>query len=83
MTILTMLQQSVILTVFGMAIVFAFLWLMILCVNVIGKIIHKAGLDKDVREPEKAPPKKPAVKPEVIAAISAAVARQKESETAP
>jgi Na+-transporting methylmalonyl-CoA/oxaloacetate decarboxylase gamma subunit len=32
-----MLQQSLTLTVLGMAVVFAFLWLMVICVNGAGK----------------------------------------------
>ena len=55
MTIIEMLQQSAILTVLGMAIVFLFLWIMIVCVNVIGKLIHKMvwarGKDKQQRPP--------------------------------
>ncbi|MDR2095190.1 MAG: OadG family protein [Treponema sp.] len=49
MTILDMLQQSVILTIFGMTVVFAFLWFMIICVNGVGKIVHKLGWDADVQ----------------------------------
>jgi oxaloacetate decarboxylase gamma subunit len=52
MTIVEMLQQSAVLTVLGMAIVFAFLWLMVVCVNLVGKLVHKIGLDKDVLPPE-------------------------------
>jgi oxaloacetate decarboxylase gamma subunit len=52
MTIFEMLEQSAVLTVLGMTVVFAFLWVMIVCVNLAAKLIHKAGLDKDVR-PEK------------------------------
>jgi oxaloacetate decarboxylase gamma subunit len=71
MTIFDMLGQSGILTVLGMGVVFGFLILMIIAVNIVGKAIHALGLDKDV-----------AVKPAsqttgqngaVTAAISAAV----------
>jgi oxaloacetate decarboxylase gamma subunit len=72
MTILEMLEQSVILTVLGMAVVFAFLWIMIICVNMVGKAIHKMGLDKDVAQPF-APSPAPGVPPQVTAAITAAV----------
>jgi oxaloacetate decarboxylase gamma subunit len=47
MTILEMLQQSTILTVLGMAVVFLFLWMMIVCVNAVGKLIHKMGWDRE------------------------------------
>jgi oxaloacetate decarboxylase gamma subunit len=75
MTILEMLEQSAVLTVLGMAIVFLFLWLMIICVNLTGRLIHKMGWDKDVPAPETAPPKQPdgTVKPDIVAVISAAV----------
>jgi oxaloacetate decarboxylase alpha subunit len=52
MTIVEMLQQSAVLTLLGMAVVFAFLWLMIVCVGFVGKAVHKMGLDKDVLPPE-------------------------------
>jgi sodium pump decarboxylase gamma subunit len=52
MTIIEMLQQSAVLTLLGMAVVFAFLWLMIVCVNRVGKLVHALGLDKDVLPPE-------------------------------
>jgi oxaloacetate decarboxylase gamma subunit len=52
MTIVEMFQQSAILTVLGMGIVFCFLWLMIICVNVVAKIIAKFGLDKDIQAPK-------------------------------
>jgi sodium pump decarboxylase gamma subunit len=74
-----MLQQSTILTLLGMAVVFAFLWLMIVCVNWVGKIVHKLGLDKDVLPQENKPSKNttgtaaPAKPSAVTAAITAAV----------
>jgi oxaloacetate decarboxylase gamma subunit len=78
-----MFQQSAILTVLGMTIVFAFLWLMIICVNWIGKLVHTLGLDKDV-EPKNEAPKGPSetVNPGIAAAITAAVVefRKKEEE---
>jgi oxaloacetate decarboxylase gamma subunit len=71
MTILEMLEQSTILTVLGMTVVFVFLAIMIICVNLTGKTIHRLGLDKDVQPP--APPVRTGTPPEVTAAISAAV----------
>jgi oxaloacetate decarboxylase gamma subunit len=81
MTILMMLQQSTILTILGMTVVFAFLWLMILCVGWVGKLVHRMGWDKDVQEPPKIPPKKAgAVTPEIASAISAAVTEFRKGE---
>ncbi|MDR3116079.1 MAG: OadG family protein [Treponema sp.] len=74
MTILKMLEQSAILILLGMAIVFAFLWIMILCITQVGRLVHSMGWDKNV------PPPKPAaaaegvqntIPQEVIAAIMA------------
>jgi oxaloacetate decarboxylase gamma subunit len=75
MTIVEMLEQSGILTLLGMAVVFAFLWIMIVCVNLVGKLIHRLGWDQDILQTEKATPKSKnkAVTPEITAAISAAV----------
>ena len=76
MTILKMLQQSAILTVLGMAIVFAFLWVMIVCISWVGKLVHRMGWDKDVQPSKDQTPKniKGTVTPEITAAISAGVA---------
>jgi oxaloacetate decarboxylase gamma subunit len=78
MTIIEMLQQSALLTILGMTVVFVFLWIMVICVNATGKLIHKLGWDKDVRPPENTTKPAgggttPAVSGEVTAAISAAV----------
>jgi sodium pump decarboxylase gamma subunit len=50
MTIIEMLQQSAILTILGMAVVFLFLWIMILCVSAVGKLIHNIERDKDKQQ---------------------------------
>jgi sodium pump decarboxylase gamma subunit len=70
-----MLRQNVILTVFGMATVFTFLFLMIICINLIGKLIRSLGLDKDIQPPKNETPKNTdgAITPEITAAITAAV----------
>jgi oxaloacetate decarboxylase gamma subunit len=75
MTITEMLEQSGILTLLGMAVVFAFLWVMIVCVNLVGKLVHRLGWDQDILQTEKETPKSKnkAVTPEITAAISAAV----------
>jgi oxaloacetate decarboxylase gamma subunit len=51
MTIADMLGQSGVLTLLGMGIVFSFLILLIICVSLMGKIIHALGADKDVAAP--------------------------------
>jgi oxaloacetate decarboxylase gamma subunit len=79
MTIVEMLEQSVVLTILGMAVVFAFLWLMIVCVNLMGKVIHKIGLDKDVNQAQ-APAARTGTPPQVTAAISAAVNEYRKTE---
>lgn len=79
MTIMEMLGQSGILTLLGMAVVFVFLWIMIIFVNLTGKVIHRMGLDKDVDD--KAPVSPAAgVSPGIIAAITAAVNEYRKSE---
>ena len=82
MTILEMLEQSAVLTVLGMAVVFAFLWIMIICINLTGKLVHKMGWDKDIEQPKYEPPKSSSgtVKPEIITAISAAVTEFRKNE---
>jgi oxaloacetate decarboxylase gamma subunit len=81
MTILEMLQQSAILTVLGMAIVFAFLWLMVGCVNLTRRIIHRMGWDKDIEEQKNGSPKADKrVDPATTAAISAALTEYRKGE---
>jgi oxaloacetate decarboxylase gamma subunit len=84
MTIFEMLEQSAILTALGMTVVFVFLWIMIVCVNVTAKVIHKLGWDKDV-QPKNEVPKKAggAVTPEITAAITAAVTEYREQGSFP
>lgn len=47
MTIAQMLSQSGILTLLGMGIVFLFLIILILCMNLLHVIVHALKLDKD------------------------------------
>ncbi|MDR3160986.1 MAG: OadG family protein [Spirochaetaceae bacterium] len=81
MTIVEMLEQSGILTVLGMAVVFGFLIIMIICIALAGKLIHALGLDKDVGGtppvPAAAPPK--AAASATTAVISAAVAEYRKT----
>jgi oxaloacetate decarboxylase gamma subunit len=81
MTIAEMLGQSGILTVLGMLVVFVFLWIMIICISLAGRIIHKFRLDKDIEEaPPEAGGKRAAPPPRVAAAITAAVAEFRKTE---
>jgi oxaloacetate decarboxylase gamma subunit len=75
MTIAEMLEQSGVLTLLGMGIVFSFLVILIVAVTLSGKLIHALGWDKDVQQPPRAPAAVPAGgnQAAVTAAISAAV----------
>jgi sodium pump decarboxylase gamma subunit len=79
MTIAEMLEQSAILTVLGMTVVFVFLWLMIVLMNLTAKIIRKFGWDKDVQAPPVPGPQSGA-SPQVTAAIGAAVTEFRKTE---
>ena len=88
MTISEMLSQSGLLTLLGMCVVFAFLIIMILGMNLLHAVIHALKLDKDAKPEVKTQSAKPApsvvsssVETDnnaVIAAIAAAV-HEKES----
>ena len=58
MTIFQMLGQSGLLTLLGMAVVFAFIIILIVCMNVLHGVVHALRLDKD----EVKPVSKPAAK---------------------
>jgi oxaloacetate decarboxylase gamma subunit len=76
MTIAEMLEQSGVLTLLGMAVVFGFLALVIISVTVVGKIIHAIGADKDLDAPAAgagSSPSSPVKATAVAAAITAAV----------
>lgn len=82
MTISEMLVQSGLLTLLGMCVVFSFIIILIICMNLLKVVVHALKLDKDEVKPVV---KKAAVKPAaavakpvvdqraVIAAIAAAV----------
>jgi oxaloacetate decarboxylase gamma subunit len=80
MTILEMLQQSVILTILGMGVVFIFLWVMIVLVNFTGKVIYamesKNGKSGNVLSGNDGKN----LKPEITAAITAAVNKYTQKE---
>jgi oxaloacetate decarboxylase gamma subunit len=85
MTILNMLEQSAILTVLGMTIVFAFLWIMIICITLVGRLVHYLGWDKEVA-PQKAmaaaggTQNDEAIPKKITAAIMAAVSEYRKTE---
>jgi|TergutMp193P3_1026864.scaffolds.fasta_scaffold140702_1 oxaloacetate decarboxylase gamma subunit len=73
MTIFDMLGQSGILTILGMGVVYGFLIIMVITISVVGKIIMKSGLKKDV-QPAGSVIQRPAVNNDgITAAIGAAV----------
>jgi oxaloacetate decarboxylase gamma subunit len=83
MTIVEMLEQSGVLTLLGMAIVFTFLLIMIICVTLMGKLIHALGADKDVTRSAKTGGPAPAAAnaAAVTAAITAAVTEYRKTES--
>jgi oxaloacetate decarboxylase gamma subunit len=83
MTIADMLEQSGVLTLLGMGIVFGFLFVLILSVTAMGKIIHALGLDKQPQAStaavQTATVSSGGVPGPVVAAISAAVKDYRET----
>ncbi|MDR0495867.1 MAG: OadG family protein [Treponema sp.] len=75
MTIVEMLDQSGVLTLLGMGIVFGFLVIMVITITLAGKIIHALGLDRDTVGLKTSPAVSANMgnKGQVTAAISAAV----------
>jgi oxaloacetate decarboxylase gamma subunit len=76
MTIVEMLEQSGVLTLLGMGVVFGFLVILIVCISLVGRLIHAMGLDRGSPANAGLPPAGPAKKAgdgAVTAAITAAV----------
>lgn len=73
MTITTMLQQSLLLTLLGMGIVFSFLIIMICFMTLSSKAIKALKLDKEETQKGAAAPVANAQDNAVVAAIAAAV----------
>lgn len=80
MTISEMLGQSALLTLLGMCVVFAFLVILIVCMNLLRIVVHALKLDKDEVKPVAKSVAKPAAvakpvvnKQAIVAAIAAAV----------
>jgi oxaloacetate decarboxylase gamma subunit len=84
MTIVDMLEQSGVLTVLGMGVVFGFLIIMVISISLVGRCIRSLGLDKkDAGALPQAVPAgpSPAVKTgAVTAAISAAVSEYRKEQ---
>ena len=81
MTIFEMLQQSAVLTVLGMIIVFAFLWIMILVINLVGKILQCISPEKyAVKSKNNISADTKILTPEIAAAITTAVIKYKNGE---
>ena len=79
MTIMEMLQQSVVLTIFGMVVVFSFLWIMTICISLTGKIFIASNQKKGIVSLSSEPTGATATG-ELTAAITAAIVEyQKES----
>lgn len=73
--LLNQLSQSGLLTVLGMGIVFAFLIVLVIFMNLVAIFIKKTGLDKTEEEKISAPgkPAKADGQQEIIAAIATAI----------
>lgn len=75
MTIAEMLNQSIILTLLGMCVVFSFLVIMIICMNGLRLFVHATGLDKE--EPKADVPSAPAADQKAIVAAIATALHEK------
>jgi oxaloacetate decarboxylase gamma subunit len=82
MTILEMLGQSTLLAIFGMAIVFLFLWIMIICVDLMGLLIRKMCWDNTALSAASSKHPGRTEKSDIIAAITAAVQEYRKTEKA-
>lgn len=78
MTITQMLSQSLILTLLGMSVVFAFLVVLIAFMNLTAKVIKALKLDQDETSDTATPTTNSAQKNKVVAAIAAAL-REKQN----
>lgn len=73
MTIGQMMGQSGLLTLLGMGVVFSFLIIMIICMNIMHAIIHACGRDKEEKKDQPVSSAPAADKSAVVAAIATAV----------
>ncbi len=77
MTISAMLNQSIILTLLGMCVVFSFLVILIGCMNLLRLFVHAAKLDKAPAADIAAPAAAPAVDQKAIVAAIATALHEK------
>ena len=77
MTIAEMLNQSIILTLLGMCVVFSFLVIMIVCMNGLRLFVHAAGLDKEEPKADVASAPAAAVDQKAIVAAIATALHEK------
>jgi oxaloacetate decarboxylase gamma subunit len=80
MTISEMLGQSALLTGLGMAVVFTFLIIMIICMTISAKVIKKLGLDKEEKNNTGSASAKPAGNNNAVVAAIAAAVREKQNQ---
>lgn len=73
MTITQMLSQSLILTLLGMSVVFAFLVVLIVFMTLSSKVIKALKLDQDEKSDTTTPTASSAQKNKIVAAIAAAL----------
>jgi oxaloacetate decarboxylase gamma subunit len=87
MTIVDMLEQSGVLTLLGMGVVFSFLVILIISISLVGKFIHAIGADKPEQGSGATQPAKPAAPggaanaSAVTAAITAAVTEYRKTNS--
>ncbi|MCR4823258.1 MAG: OadG family protein [Treponema sp.] len=77
MTIAEMLNQSIILTLLGMCVVFSFLIVLIVCMNGLRLFVHATGLDKEEAKTDVAAASAPAVDQKAIVAAIATALHEK------
>ena len=77
MTIAQMLNQSLILTLLGMAVVFSFLIILIVFMNILRLVVHAAGMDKEAPKAETASSAASAVDQKAIVAAIATALHEK------
>ena len=85
MSIGEMLEQSAVLTLLGMCVVFSFLIILIGCMNALRAFVHAKGWDKEKEEKVVSPAapvasSAPAVDTNAIVAAIATAVREKENE---
>ena len=77
MTIAEMLNQSIILTLLGMCVVFSFLIIMIVFMNALRVFVHATGLDKEEPKQDVAAAPAPSVDQKAIVAAIATALHEK------